>query len=207
MSDLFLVNHPLLQVKLARLRDAATPSTEFRRLLREAATLLFFSATDDMETTEIVVQTPLAACPGRVFARPLILAPILRAGLGLLEGIHDLVPEAAIAHLGIYRDETTLQPKRYYARVPPGLMNAEVLVLDPMLATGQSAATAIGDLKARGAALLRFICLVSCPEGINHLQTTHPDVPIYTASVDERLNENGFIVPGLGDAGDRFFGT
>lgn len=202
-----VVNHPLVQVKLARLRDAATPSDRFRPLLRETAALLFFAATADLETASVTVQTPIAPCPARTLARPLVLVPILRAGLGLLEGIHPLAPEAAVAHVGIYRDEASLTPKQYYERTPPHLAEADVLVLDPMLATGGSAAAGIARMKANGATRLRFLCLVSCPEGLARLGEEHPDVPVWTAAIDERLNEIGYIVPGLGDAGDRFFGT
>lgn len=207
-GGLYLIGHPLVQVKLARLRDATTPPAEFRRVTRELAALLFFSLTDDLPVVETEVQTPLAGCVGYGLARPLVLAPILRAGLGLLEGIHDLVPEAAIAHIGIYRDEGTLQAHRYYARVPAGgLADADVIVLDPMLATGHTAVDAVNALKSAGAQAVRFLCLVSCPQGLQTLTAAHPDVPIYTASVDSGLNELGYIVPGLGDAGDRYFGT
>ncbi len=207
-SSLYLIGHPLVQVKLARLRDATTPPAEFRRVLRELAALLFFSLTDDLPVVETEVQTPLAGCLGYALARPLVLAPILRAGLGLLEGIHDLVPEAAIAHIGIYRDEGTLEAHRYYARVPAGgLADADVIVLDPMLATGHTAVDAVNALKSAGANSVRLLCLVSCLQGLQTFGAAHPDVPVYTASVDSGLNEIGYIVPGLGDAGDRYFGT
>ena len=202
-----VVDHPLVQVKLARLRDVATPSDRFRPLLRETAALLFFAATADLGTAPLTVQTPIGPCKSRTLARPLVLVPILRAGLGLLEGIHPLAPEAAVAHVGIYRDEASLVPRQYYERTPPHLAEADVLVLDPMLATGGSAAAGIARMKANGATRLRFVCLVSCPEGLAHLNAMHPDVPVWTAAIDERLNDIGYIVPGLGDAGDRFFGT
>ncbi len=202
-----VVDHPLVQAKLARLRDVATPSDRFRPLLRETAALIFFAATADLETAPVTVQTPIAPCASRTLARPLVLVPILRAGLGFLEGIHPLAPEAAVAHVGIYRDEASLAPKQYYERTPPHLAEADVLVLDPMLATGGSAVASITRMKANGATRLRFLCLVSCPEGLAHLGAMHPDVPVWTAAIDERLNEVGYIVPGLGDAGDRFFGT
>ena len=206
-AQVTVVDHPHVQAKLARLRDAATPSDRFRPLLREAAALLFFAATADLGSAPVTVQTPLAPCPARTLARPLVLAPILRAGLGLLEGIHPLAPEAAVAHVGIYRDETSLTPMQYYERTPPGLAEADVLVLDPMLATGGSAVAAVTRLKANGATRLRFLCLVSAPEGLARLAAAHPDVPVWTAAVDDHLNAVGYIVPGLGDAGDRFFGT
>ncbi len=193
---------------MARLRDATTPPLEFRRITRELAALLFFSLTDELPVTEIEVQTPLAGCLGYALARPLVLAPILRAGLGLLEGIHDLVPEASVAHIGIYREEGTLAAHRYYIRTPAiDLANADVIVLDPMLATGHTAVEAVNALKAAGALSVRLLCLVSCPQGLQTLHAAHPDVPIFTASVDSGLNEAGYIVPGLGDAGDRYFGT
>ena len=204
---LTVVDHPLVQVKLGLLRDQTTSAPDFRRALRETAALMFFQATADLPTVAVSVQTPLAACPARRLRRPVVLAPILRAGLGLLEGLFELLPDAQVAHLGFYRDEHTLRPVRYYAKVPPGVAEAEVIVLDPMLATGHSAAAAVSALKVSGAQHLRLLCLVSCPEGIGHFGATHPDVPIYTAAVDERLDERGYIVPGLGDAGDRFFGT
>ena len=204
---LSVIDHPLVQVKLGLLRDEATSVSDFRRALRETAALMFFQATADLPTVEATVQTPLAPCPALRLERPVVLAPILRAGLGLLEGLFELVPDAQVAHLGFYRDEHTLKPVRYYAKVPPGIAEAEVILLDPMLATGHSASAAVSALKVSGAQHLRFLCLVSCPEGVAHFGATHPDVPIFTAAVDERLNERGYIVPGLGDAGDRFFGT
>jgi len=207
-GGLFLIGHPLVQVKLTRLRDATTAPPEFRRVLRELAALLFFSVTDDLPVTQGQVQTPLAGCVGYGLARPLIFAPVLRAGLGLLEGVQDLAPDAAVAHIGIHREEATLTAHRYYLRTPAsGIADAEVIVLDPMLATGHTAVEAVSALKAAGARYLRFLSVVSCPDGIGALQAAHPDVTIYTASVDARLNEHGFIVPGLGDAGDRYFGT
>ena len=207
MRRLVIIDHPLVQVKLGLLRNRNTPSTDFRRALRETAALMFFLATADLSITPETVQTPLAPCACATLTRPLVLAPILRAGLGLLEGVFDLVADAQIAHIGMYRDEETLKPVSYYAKVPPDIDAAEVILLDPMLATGHSAAAAVTALKGKGAQHVRFLCLVSCPTGIEHFHSQHPDVPIYTAAVDECLNENGYIVPGLGDAGDRFFGT
>ncbi len=207
MPRLVVIDHPLVQVKLGLLRDRATSSPDFRRALRESAALMFYLATADVPTVPITVQTPLAPCAAVALARPLVLAPILRAGLGLLEGVFDLVAEAQIAHLGMYRDERTLKPVTYYAKVPPNIGDSEVILLDPMLATGHSAAAAVTALREAGARHLRFLCLVSCPAGLAHFHSQHPDVPVYTAAVDERLNEVGYIVPGLGDAGDRFFGT
>ncbi len=207
MSRLVVIDHPLVQAKLAILRDKATSTAEFRRTLREAAALMFFTATNDLPTVNTTVQTPLAPCPSRTVSRPLVLAPILRAGLGLLEGLFELVPDAQVAHIGIYRDERTLEPVSYYAKVPPGIDEAEVILLDPMLATGSSASAATAALKRAGARSVRFLCLVSSPVGIEAFHAAHPESTIYTAAVDEGLNERGYIVPGLGDAGDRFFGT
>lgn len=207
MGNVTVIDHPLVQVKLGLLRDVETPTPNFRRTMREMAALMFFVATSDLPTVEAPVQTPLATCPSRRLARPLVLAPILRAGLGLLEGVFELAPDASIAHIGIYRDEKTLQPVSYYAKAPAGIADSEVILLDPMLATGHSASEAARALKEAGARTVRFICLVSCPPGIQHFHSLHPETPIYTAAVDAELNEKGYIVPGLGDAGDRFFGT
>src|SRR5450432_42635 len=205
--NIFVVDHPLVQSKLSLLRSTETSTADFRRLLREIAALLAYPVTADLESAPRSVQTPLAPYEGKRMARQIILVPILRAGLGLLEGMLHLFPRAAVGHIGIYRDEETLLPQPYYAKTPPGLTEAEVIVLDPMLATGQSAAAAVAELKERGATRIRLLCLVSAPQGLNVMQAAHPDVPIYTAAVDERLDERGFIVPGLGDAGDRYFGT
>ena len=207
MRRLVVIDHPLVQVKLGRLRDQATPTPDFRRLLRETAALLFYLATADLPTRATTVQTPLAEAAAQELERPVVLAPILRAGLGLLEGVFELVPEACVAHIGIYRDEATLRPVSYYARVPSDIAGAEVILLDPMLATGHSAAAAVSALREAGARRLRFLNLVSCPAGIAYFHESHPEVPIFTAAVDPTLNERGYIVPGLGDAGDRFFGT
>ena len=207
MSRLVVIDHPLVQAKLGVLRDVSTTAPDFRRALRETAALMFFTATADLPTAAVTVRTPLESCAAVRLERPLVLAPILRAGLGLLEGVFDLVAEAQIAHLGMYRDEHTLQPVTYYAKVPPGIADAEVILLDPMLATGSSAAAAVTALKKVGARSVRFLCLLSCPPGVEFFHGQHPEVPVYTAAVDPVLNEKGYIVPGLGDAGDRFFGT
>lgn len=207
MSRVVVIDHPLVQTKLGLLRDQATSTAEFRRTLRETAALMFFTATNDLPAHQITVHTPLAPCTATTVSRPLVLAPILRAGLGLLEGLFELVPDAQVAHIGIYRDERTLEPVSYYAKVPPGIAEAEVILLDPMLATGHSASAAATALKKAGARSLRFLNLVSSPQGIETFHAAHPDSVIYTAAVDDGLNERGYIVPGLGDAGDRFFGT
>lgn len=206
-SGVTVIDHPLVQVKLTQMRDATVGTQVFRSRLTQIATLMVAEVTHDLATRECIVRTPLADHPGSALVRPLIVAPILRAGLGLLEGMLNLLPDAGVAHIGMYRNEETLRPETYYFKAPSNLAEADVLVVDPMLATGWSATAAIGLLKDRGARSLRFVCLLSCPQGIEQLRTAHPDVPIYTAAVDPVLNEKGYIVPGLGDAGDRFFGT
>lgn len=202
-----VIDHPLVRVKLTILRDQATSSADFRRTLRELGALLVLEITRDLLTTPVETQTPLARFTGSVLARPLILAPILRAGLGLLDGMIEVLSDASVGHIGMYRNEETLRPESYYFKLPTHLASAEVIVIDPMLATGWSASATIDQLKEHGAKFIRFVCLVSSPQGLEHLQTAHPDVRIFTAAVDEGLNEIGYIVPGLGDAGDRYFGT
>lgn len=189
------------------MRDAATTSEEFRARLAEVATLMVYEVTRDLRTKTQVIQTPLAPYDGSVLERPLIIAPILRAGLGMVEGILRLLPDVAVAHIGMYRNEVTHRPESYYFKSPSNLENADVVVVDPMLATGWSGTSAIAQLKERGAKSLRFACLVSCPAGIEQVRSAHPDVPIYTAAIDSHLNDSAYIVPGLGDAGDRYFGT
>ena len=169
--------------------------------------LLLCEAAREWRTRDLEIETPLKSCAGAVLAHPVVLVPILRAGLGMVEGMLRLLPEASVGHIGLYRDEETLRPVSYYARFPVNVGQAEVLLLDPMLATGHSACEAVSMLKAQGATRIRFVCLVSCDAGITQLQTAHPDVPIVTAAIDPELNDFGYIVPGLGDAGDRYFGT
>ena len=202
-----LVQHPLVQIKLTQLRDAKTDSRDFRSRLNELSTLMVVEATRNLPTRPVVIQTPLAPYEGRGLARPVIVAPILRAGLGLVEGMLALLPEVSVAHIGMFRNELTHRPESYYFKAPPHLADADVLVVDPMLATGWSATAAISQLKQAGATSLRFICLVSCAEGIAQLSSAHPDVHIYTSAIDPVLNDRAYIVPGLGDAGDRYFGT
>lgn len=206
-SQVRVADHPLIRVKLSILRAADTPSHQFRAALRDIASFLFHEATRDLAVDRIEVQTPLAACDGYRLARPIILIPILRAGTGLLDGILDVLPEASVGHIGLFRDELTHLPRHYYCKMPAHLPEAEVILLDPMLATGRSAAAAVSEVKKMGARHIRFLCLVSCPTGLTELHTQHPDVPIFTATIDPILNENAYIVPGLGDAGDRYFGT
>ena len=202
-----VIDHPLVQVKLTQLRDAQTGSCEFRARLNELATLMVFEATRDLATRPAPIQTPLAPYEGRALARPVIVAPILRAGLGLVEGMLGLLPDVSVAHIGMFRNEQTRRPESYYFKAPAHLPDADVLLVDPMLATGWSATGAVAQLKAAGAKAVRFVCIVSCREGLAQLRGAHPDVRIFTAAVDPVLNDRAYIVPGLGDAGDRYFGT
>jgi uracil phosphoribosyltransferase len=202
-----VIEHPLVQVKLTQLRDATTGSTDFRARVSELATLMVFEATRDLATRPQVVRTPLAEHEGRALVRPIVVAPILRAGLGMLEGMLQLLPDVSVAHIGMFRDEATHRPHSYYFKAPAHVADADVLVVDPMLATGWSATGAIGQLKENGARAIRFVCLVSCAQGLEQLRGAHPDVPIFTAAIDPVLNALAYIVPGLGDAGDRYFGT
>jgi uracil phosphoribosyltransferase len=205
---LTVVEHPLVQHKLAILRDRATPTKIFKELVDEIATLMAYEATRDLALDAVQVDTPLERCTGRkVAGKKLTLVPILRAGLGMVEGILRLVPSARVGHIGLYRDHDTLEPVDYYFKVPGDAAERDFFVLDPMLATGGSAASAVTSLKRAGATRIRFLCLVAAPEGVRRLAEAHPDVAIYTASLDRELNPQGYILPGLGDAGDRLFGT
>lgn len=208
MSKVSVVEHPVVQNRLTQLRDRTTPPQTFRRLMREVGMLLGYEATRDLPLTPAEIETPLTSMEARVLApEPLLLAPILRAGLGLLEGLLDLVPSAKVAHIGLYRDPQSLAAVEYYFLAPAALVNCPCLVLDPMLATGHTAHAALSRLKAAGARELRLLCVLAAPAGIAHVQQHHPEVPIWTAAIDERLDAHGYIVPGLGDAGDRLFGT
>jgi len=206
-ANVHVLEHPLARVLLTSLRDTATRPDHFRVALQRLAALLFVEACRDIQVAIIQVTTPLTVTDGAALARPIVLVPVLRAGLGLIDGILDLVPDAVVAHIGIARDEETALPQPYYAKLPALLSNADVFLLDPMLATGGSAIEAANQLKQAGVQGLRFSCVVSCPVGIAAFQSAHPDVPVFTAAIDERLNERNYIVPGLGDAGDRYFGT
>ncbi|MCR8722968.1 uracil phosphoribosyltransferase [Frigidibacter sp. ROC022] len=207
-SHLTVVDHPLVQHKLTLMRDKETSTNSFRRLLREISQLLAYEITRNMEMTTRRIETPIQAMDSPVIdGKKLALISILRAGNGLLDGVLELIPAARVGFVGLYRDEKTLQPVKYYYKVPSDLGNRLVIALDPMLATGNSSAAAIEMLKASGATNIRFMCLLAAPEGIARMKEAHPDVPIVTAAVDERLNDHGYIVPGLGDAGDRMFGT
>ena len=202
-----VVDHPLIRVKMTRIRDIGTSSEKFRARLAEVASLLLFEATRDLATRTESIRTPLAPFEGAALVRPIIVAPILRAGLGISEGMLRILPDATVAHIGMKRDEETHRPVPYYFNPPPNLAEADVIVADPMLATGHSASATIDLLKKAGAKSIRLVCCVSCNEGLTQMRTAHPDVPIFTAAVDPTLNERAYIVPGLGDAGDRYFGT
>ncbi|HEY0971886.1 MAG TPA: uracil phosphoribosyltransferase [Gemmatimonadales bacterium] len=206
--SLTVVRHPLVQHKITVLRDRTTPTKIFKELVDEIAMLMAYEATADLPLEPLEVETPLERTVGRqVSGKKMTLVPILRAGLGMVEGILRLVPAARVGHIGLYRDHDTLEPVDYYFKVPSDAAERDFLVLDPMLATGGSAVSAVASLKRAGVARVRFLCLVAAPEGVRRLTTAHPDVPIYTAALDRQLNENGYILPGLGDAGDRLFGT
>jgi uracil phosphoribosyltransferase len=207
VSDVHLSRHPLVLHKLTLLRSQATEPWLFRPLVRDVTQLLFCEATQDVRLEPVTVQTPLAPCEGVRIAERIGLVPILRAGLGMVDPIHALVPEATVWHLGLYRDHDTLRPVRYYDKLPARLPIDLALVLDPMLATGGSAIAAVASLKRCGVGRLRFLGLIAAPEGVEALRREHPDVSIYVGAIDSHLNEKGYIVPGLGDAGDRQFGT
>ena len=208
MSVVEIVDHPLIQHKISLLRDRNTGTKEFRDLVSEIAMLLCYEATRDLPTEEVEVETPVALARTKVLAgRKLALVPILRAGLGMVDGMLNLIPAAKVGHIGMYRNEETLEPVEYYCKLPDDIAEREVIVLDPMLATGGSAVDAITQIKKRGAKSIKFIGIIAAPEGMQRLQEAHSDVDIYVAAMDEKLNENGYIVPGLGDAGDRIFGT
>lgn len=208
MNGVTVVNHPLVQHKLTFMRCKETSTAGFRRLLREISTLLCYEVTRDLELTMQTIETPIQTMEAPVLeGKKLVFASILRAGNGLLEGMLDLVPSARVSHIGVYRDHETLKPVEYYFKAPEDIAERLVIVVDPMLATGNSAIAAVDKLKERGAHDIRFLCLLAAPEGIENFRSVHPDVPVYTASIDSHLNEKGYIVPGLGDAGDRMYGT
>ena len=207
-EHLTIVTHPLVQHKLTIMRDKATSTAGFRQLLREISQLLAYEVTRGLEMTTRAIETPLGPMDAPALAgKKLALISILRAGNGLLDGILDLIPSARVGFIGLYRDPATLRPVQYYYKVPDELSDRLVIAVDPMLATGNSSVAAIDLLKQSGARNIRFLCLLAAPEGIKRMKEAHPDVPIVTAAVDERLNDHGYIVPGLGDAGDRMFGT
>jgi uracil phosphoribosyltransferase len=209
MGKVCVIDHPLIQHKLTMMRAQETGTKEFRELLNEIAMLMAYEVTRDLPLKDVQVQTPVATSTFKMIAnKPIGIIPILRAGLGMVDGFVRLVPNAKIGHIGLYRDPVTLKPVEYYCKLPVDAQQRELIVVDPMLATGGSAAAAIQFLKDRGCnKSIKLVNLVGCPEGIEYIQKTHPDVDIYVAAIDEKLNEHGYIVPGLGDAGDRIFGT
>ena len=208
MSNTVCVEHPLIQHKLTLMRRTTTQSAEFRQLLREISHLLAYEVCRDLATERISIETPFEMMQAPVLAgKKLCLVSILRAGNGLLDGMLELIPSARVGHIGLYRDAQTLKPVQYYLKLPDAISERLTIIVDPMLATGHSAAAAIDCLKEAGAKTIKFVCLLAAPEGINALNASHPDIPIYTAAIDRQLNEKSYILPGLGDAGDRIYGT
>ncbi len=208
MANVYVFDHPLIQHKLTYIRDKNTGTKEFRELVDEVAALMAYEITRDMPLRDVTVETPVATAKCRVLAgKKLGLVPILRAGLGMVDGILKLIPTAKVGHIGLYRDPETLQPVQYYSKMPSDIGERDLIVIDPMLATGGSASEAIRILKEMGAKHIKLMCLIAAPEGIERVKRDHGDVDIYVAAVDEKLNEKSYIVPGLGDAGDRLFGT
>jgi len=207
MKHLHILNHPLIQSKLTRMRDVRTDNEAFRVLLDELTALMVYEITRDYPLRQRQIETPLEPTTGPGLDVPVVLVPILRAGTGMLGGVLHLIPMAKVGHIGLYRDPETLQPVEYYCKLPPELPDAQVILVDPMLATGGSAITATDVIKREGGKHIQFLCLVAAPEGVEAYSEAHPEVPIYTAALDRQLNEKGYILPGLGDAGDRIFGT
>ena len=208
MANVFVMDHPLIQHKLTILRNEKTSSKEFRALISEISTLMCYEATRDLPLKEVETKTPLTVAKTKVLAgKKLAFVPILRAGLGMVDGVLSLVPSARVGHIGLYRDPETLMPVEYYCKLPADIEHREVIVLDPMLATGGSAIDAIPQIKLRNPMNIKFMCIIAAPEGLEALQKAHPDVDVYIGSLDSHLNDHGYIVPGLGDAGDRIFGT
>ena len=208
MGKVYVFDHPLIQHKLTYIRDEKTGTKEFRELVDEVAALMAYEITRELPTEEVMVKTPVTEAKSKVLSgKKLGLVPILRAGLGMTDGILKLIPAAKVGHVGLYRDPETLQPVEYYVKLPADIEEREFIVIDPMLATGGSAVEAINSLKKRGAKNIKMMCLIAAPEGVELLHEAHPDVDIYIAGLDEKLNEKGYIVPGLGDAGDRLYGT
>ena len=208
MGSVHVLEHPLIQHKLSILRDKNTGVKEFRELVGEISALMCYEATRNLPTEEIEIETPVAKAKVKVLSgKKLAIVPILRAGLGLVDGVLRMVPSARVGHIGMYRDEETLEPHPYFCKMPKDVAERDVLIVDPMLATGGSAAEAIAEMKKRGCKHIKLMVLVAAPEGIKHIQELYPDVDIYAGALDDHLNKNGYIVPGLGDAGDRIFGT
>jgi uracil phosphoribosyltransferase len=208
MKNVFVMDHPLIQHKLTLIRDKSTGSKEFREAVKELAMLMGYEATRSLPVQEIEIETPICKTKTKVLAgRKLGIVPILRAGLGMVDGMLNLIPAAKVGHIGLYRDPETLEPVEYYCKLPVDVQERDLIVLDPMLATGGSAKAAIQFIKDRGATSIKFMCLIASPEGLKMISEAHPDVEIYVAAIDEKLNDHAYIVPGLGDAGDRLFGT
>ena len=208
MENVVIFDHPLIHHKMAILRDKNTSSKQFRELVGEIATLMAYEALRDLPLKDVEIETPIAKCKAKMISgKKLAIVPILRAGLGMVDGLLSLVPSARVGHIGLYRDHKTLEPHEYYCKLPEDVKDREVILLDPMCATGGSASAAIDFIKKRGCTNIKLMNIIAAPEGLKRLREDHPDVPIYCACVDEKLNEIGYIVPGLGDAGDRIFGT
>ena len=208
MSELHVFDHPLIQHKLSILRDKNTSVKEFRELVGEIAMLMCYEATRDLPVEEVDVKTPVAVARcRRIAGKKLAVVPILRAGLGMVDGMVSMMPNVKVGHIGLFRDPQTLEPVKYYFKMPPDIQERDVIVVDPMLATGGSASAAIQFLKEDGVKHIKLMCIIGAPEGVARMQKDHPDVDIFVAALDERLNDHGYIVPGLGDAGDRIFGT
>ncbi len=208
MGNITITNHPLIQHKLSILRDKNTPSNQFRVLIGEIAMLMCYEATRDLELEDVEIETPVAVAKAKHLAgKKLAVVPILRAGLGMVDGVTTLIPSARIGHIGLYRDPETLMPVEYYCKLPHDIEHRDVIVVDPMLATGGSAIDAISQIKKRGPKNIKFMCTIAAPEGLEALSKAHPDVDIFCAALDDHLNDHGYIIPGLGDAGDRIFGT
>ena len=206
-EKVFVMNHPLIQHKLTIMRDKNTSVKDFRECAHEIGLLLGYEATKEMELEPVDIETPITSMTGKKMKRQIALVPILRAGLGMVDALMNIIPAAKIGHIGLYRNEETLEPVEYYCKLPTDVAERQVLVLDPMLATGGSAIDAITMIKKRNVTRIKFVCIIAAPEGIKALREAHPDVDIYCGAVDEKLNDHGYIVPGLGDAGDRLFGT
>ena len=208
MSKVMIMDHPLIQHKIGIIRRQETGSKDFRQLISEIAMLMCYEATRDLKLTDVEIETPISKMTAKELAgKKLAVVPILRAGLGLVDGMLSMIPAAKVGHIGLYRNEETLEPVEYYCKLPKDCAEREVFVVDPMLATGGSATAAITMLKNKGVKKIRFMCIVAAPQGIERMQKEHPDVDLYVGALDDHLNENGYIVPGLGDAGDRIFGT
>lgn len=207
-ENVFVFDHPLIKHKIAILRDKNTAMKEFRELIEEITTVMTYESMRDVELTKVMVETPLETCEQyKIKDDSVVIVPILRAGLGMVNGVHRVFPSAKVGHIGMYRDEETIEPQEYYCKLPAGIENKTVFLIDPMLATGGSACDAIDSLKKRGCKDIKFMCIIAAPEGVKKVAESHPDVKIYVSTLDRELNDRSYILPGLGDAGDRLFGT